>query len=332
MNPSRVSFCLAAIRLTGAALAFLFITSAGCGSAGQSMPGLGSAGAAAAGSGVAGSAAAGGGCVTDAATSGSAGSGGAGASGGAGPGGSGGSDTDAGFGDVAGSGGAVGGDAGVVVDHDAFGNIVVLGSSTAAGTGPTNPANAWVERYRAYLKTNFPNFVLTNLAVGGYTTYEIQPSSYVRGANLPKPDPAHDITAALALKPDAIIINMPTNDTNATYPVAAQMANFERVTALAGQNNVSCWVTTSQPRNFTGDSASVVQAKQTELMAVRDAVTKEYGDHTLDFWTGFALPSGGIVPIYSAGDGTHLNDAAHAILAQRVEAANIPAAIITAQH
>jgi lysophospholipase L1-like esterase len=323
MKHKRVALRLAAIRFTGAALAFFSIGSiAGCGSSGQSTPGTGSAGSAAAGNGAAGNGAAG----SDAGTSGSAGA----EAGSGGPGdGDGGAET--GVGGVTDGGGAAGGDAGVAIDHNATGKIVVLGSSTAAGTGPTNPANAWVERYRGYLKTNFPNFTLTNLAVGGYTTYQMQPSNYTPVANLPKPDAAHNITAALALKPNAIIINMPTNDTNANYPVADQMANFERVTTLAGQSNVLYWVTTSQPRDFTGDSAAVMQTKRTELMAVRDAITKEYGDHTLDFWTGLAEPDGEIMPMYSAGDGTHMNDAAHAILAQRVEAANIPAAVITAK-
>src|SRR6188768_3368610 len=117
--------------------------------------------------------------------------------------------------------------------------IVVLGSSTSAGAGPSKPENAWVERYRAYLKTKFPNFQLTNLAVGGYTTYQIQPSDYAPGGNLPGPDSDHNITMALSLKPNAIIINMPSNDTNANYPAATQMANFERVTALARQSGVA---------------------------------------------------------------------------------------------
>lgn len=214
------------------------------------------------------------------------------------------------------------------IDNEAQGVIVVLGSSTAAGTGPKLPANAWVERYRAYLKAHFPKFTLTNLAVGGYTTYQMQPSDYAPPGNLPKPDKNHNITAALALRPNAIIINMPSNDTNANYPAADQLANFDRVTTLAAQSGASCWVTTSQPRNFTGDSDAVQQTKHGLLMTVRDAIEQKYGDHTLDFWTKFADPQGNIKDMYGAGDGTHMNDDAHALLVQAVIKAKIPEAVL----
>ena len=222
--------------------------------------------------------------------------------------------------------------AAATVDHDAPGVIVVIGSSTAAGTGPKLPENTWVERYRAYLKVQFPKFTLTNLAVGGYTTYQMQPSDYAPAGNLPKPDKNHNITAALARAPNAIIINMPTNDSNASYPAADQMANFERVTALATQNHAACWVTTSQPRNFTGDSDAVKQTKHALLLTVRDAITQKYGDHTLDFWNPFADANGNIKDQYGAGDGTHMNDDAHAVLVQKVIDAKIPEAVLTAKR
>jgi lysophospholipase L1-like esterase len=234
-------------------------------------------------------------------------------------------------GGTSGSAGAAGAAGSAPIDHNAPGVIVVLGSSTSAGTGPTNPQNAWVERYRAYLKTEFPKFQLTNLAVGGYTTYQMQPSDYTPGGNLPLPDKNHNITMALSLKPNAIVINMPSNDTNANYPASDQMANFDRVTKLAGQAGVLCWVTTTQPRNFTGDADAVQQTKRALLITVRDAIKQKYGDHTLDFWTQFAEADGKIKDMYGAGDGTHLNDAAHALLAQTVENAKIPEAVLSSK-
>jgi GDSL-like Lipase/Acylhydrolase family len=232
-------------------------------------------------------------------------------------------------------GGAAGsaGSAGAAsIVHDAPGVIVVLGSSTSAGTGPKDPANAWVERYRSYLKTQFPNFKLTNLAVGGYTTYQIQPSDFVPAAGRPQPDKAHNITFALTLKPDALIINMPTNDTNANYPALDQLANFDRVTQLAKQNGIACWVTTTQPRSFIGDPPGTQQTKWRLLISVNGSLQQKYGDHTLDFWTQFAEPRGKLRAMWDAGDGTHMNDAAHALLVGQVIAAKIPEAILTAKH
>lgn len=229
------------------------------------------------------------------------------------------------------SGGSAGSAGTAGIDHDAPGVIVVLGSSTSAGTGPKDPANAWVERYRSYLKTEFPNFKLTNLAVGGYTTYQIQPSDFVPPAGRPQPDKAKNITLALTLKPDALIINMPTNDTNANYSAADQLANFDRVTQLAKQNNIASWVTTTQPRNFAGDPPATQQTKWALLISMRDSLKQKYGDHTLDFWTQFAEPGGKIKAMWDAGDGTHMNDAAHALLVQEVIDAKIPEKILASK-
>lgn len=58
-------------------------------------------------------------------------------------------------------------------------HIVVLGSSTAAGTGTTNPDSAWVNRFRNYFVAQDSSFRVINLAVGGYTTYHIMPTGFV---------------------------------------------------------------------------------------------------------------------------------------------------------
>lgn len=208
--------------------------------------------------------------------------------------------------------------------NQAPGVIVVLGSSTAAGTGPSNQKNAWVWLYTAYLKRQFPKFALTNLAVGGYTTYQMQPSDYAPPSHRPAPDPAHNITMALSLHPDAIIINMPSNDQAGGYSLAEQLANYDRVTQLATAQRALVWVTTSQPRDFAAKS------DRDALVATRNAIKQKYGDRALDFRTPFADAEGNIKPAYSAGDGIHLNDAAHALLAQQVIDAKIPEATIAA--
>ena len=180
-----------------------------------------------------------------------------------------------------------------------------------------------MELYRAYLSKEFVDFELTNLAVGGYTTYQMQPSDYTPPAGRPAPVPEHNITFALSLRPDAILINMPSNDQALGIPLSEEMANFARVTDLAAQRGALTWVTTSQPRNFS--DASQLRS----LVAARDAVQAKYAGHTLDFWTQFADPDGRIKPMYNAGDGTHMNDAAHALLAQRVIAAKVPETVLT---
>jgi lysophospholipase L1-like esterase len=252
-----------------------------------------------------------------------AGSGGA-STGGAGTGGTGGAEPSGG----AGTGGnAAAGSAGapVDIDHSLPGKIVVLGSSTSAGTGPSNPDNAWVPRYEAYLTGQFPNVTLTNLAVGGQTTYHIQPTGYVPPGGRPAPVEGKNITAALALQPDAIIVNMPSNDQAGDIPQEEQQANYERIAALASTAMVKLWVSTSQPRNYAEPS------RLTSLMQTRDFVLQRFAPRTLDFWTPFAKVDGTIAPEYDSGDGVHLNDAAHATLAEVVIAAKIPEAILAAK-
>jgi len=198
------------------------------------------------------------------------------------------------------------------------GSIVVLGSSTSAGIGPKDPKNAWVSRYRARLAEQFPNVRLVNLAVGGYSTFEIQATDFRPPANRPAPVEGKNISAALALNPSAIVVNLPSNDQANRYPLAEQLANYDRVATLAKSAHVPLWVSTPQPRNFNDP------AQLDSLMRARDAISERFAPRTLDFWTPFASANGFIKASYNAGDGTHLNDAAHAILASIVEAARIP--------
>lgn len=198
--------------------------------------------------------------------------------------------------------------------------IVVLGSSTAAGTGAT-PNHSWVYLYTQYLKTINHGYQVYNLAVGGYTTYDINPTGYVPPASRPSPDTAHNITKALSLQPHAIIINLPTNDVGRDYTLAEQQNNYQRIINAATAQGVKVWVATTQPRN--NYSAQQV----THLKAMRDWTLSYFGNRSIDFWTGMAEANDSIKRIYSYGDGIHLNDAGHQVLHSRVVARNIPDAL-----
>jgi lysophospholipase L1-like esterase len=199
--------------------------------------------------------------------------------------------------------------------------IVVLGSSTSAGTGPRDPHDAYVPRYQAYLARQFPDFSLVNLAVGGQTTYHIQPSGFVPPALRPAPATAHNISAALALSPDAILVNLPSNDAAADIPATEQLDNLARVAQLASDAHVELWLTTTQPRNFS--AAQVAIQRQ-----VREVILSRYSPRALDFWTPFATTGGTIHADFDAGDGVHLNGAAHTILLEALVAAKLPEAVL----
>jgi len=194
--------------------------------------------------------------------------------------------------------------------------IVVLGSSTAAGSGPSTPDSTWVNRYRNYLQSINPANDVVNLAVGGYNTYRIMPTGFVPPANRPNPNVAKNITAALAESPDAIIVNMPSNDVAANYTYAEQMFNLDTIVQIANAASVPIWICTTQPRNFSAAQAQL----QWDL---KDSILVQFSPNVIDFWTTIATPSYLIDPLYDSGDGVHLNDAGHNILESRVVAADI---------
>ncbi len=195
--------------------------------------------------------------------------------------------------------------------------IVVLGSSTAAGAGASTRDSAWVWRYRAFLTQLNPVYEVINLAVGGYSTYQLQPDDFITPDGRPKTDTLRNITKALTLAPSAIIVNLPSNDAASNFSILEQTDNFERIAAEAARANVPLWVCTTQPRNMT-------EAKRQNLITMRDWIRGRFADHTLDFWTTLAEEDGSMVPAFNSGDGVHLNDDGHALLFARVRDAAIP--------
>ncbi len=189
--------------------------------------------------------------------------------------------------------------------------IVVLGSSTAAGVGPSSSDSAWVNRYRKHLYQLNTTSNVVNLAVGGYTTYHLMPDDFQPPGNRPAPSVGHNITTALLLDADVIIINLPSNDAARNYSVAEQLANYDSVLAKAGEKNVPVWITTTQPRNLSS-------SQRQNLMAMRDSTFSRFGEKAIDFWNGLANEDGTIKPEFNSGDNIHLNDKAHRILEQRV--------------
>lgn len=201
--------------------------------------------------------------------------------------------------------------------------VVVMGSSTSAGTGASTPDSAWVNRYRAYLQGINPMNEVINLGVGGYNTYRIMPTGYTPPPTRPNPDVNRNITAALNENPDAIIINMPSNDVAAGFTYAEQMFNLDTIVSISQQNNVPIWVCTTQPRNFGN------QAQLDLQWDIKDSIYAYFNPYTIDFWTTIATPGYTIDPAYDSGDGVHLNDAGHGLLANRVIQTSILDSIAT---
>lgn len=189
--------------------------------------------------------------------------------------------------------------------------IVVLGSSTSAGTGANPPDSAYVNRVRAHIAGVDTTYKVLNLAVGGFTSYHVMPTGFVPPGGRPTPRATNNITYALEYNPKAIFINLPSNDAASSYPMSEQIANYDTLVAVANRRNVKLWITTTQPRNLS------TQAQLDLLTGMRDSVFTRYAPYAVDFWTTLAQPNGFIVPEFNSGDGIHLNNAGHRLLYQR---------------
>lgn len=190
--------------------------------------------------------------------------------------------------------------------------IVILGSSTAAGAGPTPRDSSWVNRYRDHLQQLNPASEVINLAVGGFVTYRMMPNGFVPPVSgRPATDTAHNMTKALYHQPDGIIINLPSNDRQ--YPMAEQLNNFDSLFRHANNNGVPVWICTTQPIANSGPYQ----------VAVKDSIIARFSPFVLDFWTTLADTANLVYPIYAA-DAVHLNNLGHWVLLNRVINLDLP--------
>lgn len=185
--------------------------------------------------------------------------------------------------------------------------VVVLGSSTAAGTGASPIDSSWVRRYRSYMLSKDPDSYLVNLAVGGYTSYDIMPSNFVAPAGRPTPKTSNNITKALSYKPWVILVNLPSNDANMNYSLSEQVSNLKTIVNEATSKKVKLWITTTQPRNFS-------ESQRSNLIAMKDSIISIFKNYAVNVFTPLANADGTIKSIYNSGDGIHLNNAGHKII------------------
>lgn len=191
--------------------------------------------------------------------------------------------------------------------------IVILGSSTAYGTGATPIDSSWARKLARYVTLQNSQSTVVNLGLPGYTSYHVMPTGTTPPANRPFPvDTTHNITRALQLNPKAIILNLPSNDIGLGVTVAEVKANFDLIVAKADSAKVPVWVTTTQPRNTLSPSEKLMQVE------LKDWILQRYGNKAVDFWTDIADTAYNIVPLYSANDNVHVNNAGHHLFFRRI--------------
>ncbi len=203
-----------------------------------------------------------------------------------------------------------------VVNGDNSNMIVVIGSSTAAGAGASTYDSSWVARFKTYVKSKDINAQVVNLAIGGYTTYDLMPTAFVPPTGRPTPKKNNNITFGLTYKPDAIIVNLPSNDVTNGYTITEQMSNFRIIEATATSQKVPMWVTTTQPRNL---SAAQMQLQKD----VRDSLLTYFKDKAINVFDELANADGSVKSKYNSGDGVHINNAGHKFIFDQMVKAKI---------
>jgi lysophospholipase L1-like esterase len=210
-------------------------------------------------------------------------------------------------------------------------HVAVMGSSTAAGTG-SSTGHGWVELVRAAAATACPQVVVTNLASGGATTWSGLPSSTVAPPpGRAPPSNGRNLDAALALKPVLVLVEYPSNDAANAYPLEETLANHVTIRDGIRAAGASDVIIGPFPRTFTySDPVPAVAAAKTALMTgLRDALPAVGAPRYIELWTELAYSDTQVKTAYTAGDGIHLADPGHALIADRVLASAAWKAICT---
>jgi lysophospholipase L1-like esterase len=187
-----------------------------------------------------------------------------------------------------------------------FANIVILGSSTAAGKGATPSDSAWVNRLRLATLDNKKSLYYINLAAIGYTTYQGMPAGYATDDKAA--DTTRNITKAFFYKPSLVIITYPTNDVALGYTDDEIMRNYAEMVRLLDSAKVTYIMLGTQPRDFTD------VALRTRLKSLNDKIKTTYSIHFNDIYDSLSTADLYIKPAYSFGDGIHLNNAGHNVI------------------
>jgi lysophospholipase L1-like esterase len=192
--------------------------------------------------------------------------------------------------------------------------VVIMGSSTAYGTGASVYDSSWVGRTTAFLNQNTTDGLDTlvyNIAAPAYTTYQEMPNDFTPPPGRPLPDEFYNITKALSYDPDIVIINLPSNDLSYGYAKSETMSNFRLMYSAVCASGARCYITTPQPRNDFDD------AQRDSLFSLVDSVTNAFGAYAVNFWDCLVTTDGQHMlkdELRATGSSIHVNNMGHQLL------------------
>lgn len=186
--------------------------------------------------------------------------------------------------------------------------VVILGSSTALGVGASTVDSSWAKIVQTTVNAHGVKANFINLAFGGYTTYDVMPTGFYV-ANRPTPDTTRNITKALSYKPSLVIISLPNNDIADTFTYQEILSNYTRLTSMLDSAKVPYLIFSTQPRDFADVN------ERMRLNVLNNDIINTYSGKVNNFLDQLSTSTFSIDSIYSAGDGIHLNNAGHRIIA-----------------
>ena len=181
--------------------------------------------------------------------------------------------------------------------------IVVLGSSTAEGTGAKPIDSSWVNRLQTQLRDEGKNTLIINLAKGGFTTYDILPYSYTAAT-----DSSRNVEKALSYNPELIIINLPSNDVARGYADEKIIENYNVITKFITERNGNYLITSTHPRDFPNFET------RKRLSVLNEKLLTNFPNHVIDYYNKISTPNFFISEQVSFKDGVHLNNKGHDII------------------
>lgn len=190
--------------------------------------------------------------------------------------------------------------------------LLILGSSTSTCFwGPSTVDSCYVSRLQRFYQDKGTPILLDNRAVAGDNCYNGMPLNYTPPDGRSVPRPYYNIADGLSANPDIVLVNYPSNGYD-LYSVQEVMFCLRTIKQTANNAGKPCYVTTTQPRDYPGDDT------RRKMSEIRDSVLKEFGSYAINFWDEIVNPaSNTILDVYNA-DGTHLNNAGHAVLFRKV--------------
>ncbi len=176
--------------------------------------------------------------------------------------------------------------------------------------------STWIGKYRDYLQSFNSDNEVINLTKKSFNSYHIMPTGNPVPYRRPHSNPENNITQAISLNPDAILINLEYNDVLAGYKANEEIINIMLLTSKANKSNIPVWINMPKPRSF--DSL----AYQKTYIKTKNLIKERFGSFVVDYWGDMAEEDGSIQDVY-AYNGIHINNKGQELILQKLIEADI---------